>query len=218
MSMIAISTPQIAHVIASDPHPLPFDPSLAIRSFLLRRSRGNILVYGAPGSGSDDAWIANAGGITRRYLGHGHESMFAGDTVDAPTFAHDEDRRSIERELPVKAGFKKRHALDEDFEVIPIPGHTPGSTAYLWDNGTQRLLFTGDSIYLRDGEWRGAVLDSSDRDAYVESLELIRGLDFDLLVPWAATRGEPYVAHTDTADREQRIDAILERVRAGASG
>ncbi len=60
-----------------------------------------------------------------------------------------------------------------------------------------------------------AVLDSSDRRTYVESLEFIRELDFDLLVPWAATAGQPYVAVTDRADARRRVDAILERVRGG---
>ena len=61
------------------------------------------------------------------------------------------------------------------------------------------------------------MLESSDRERYIESLELIRELDFDVLVPWAATAGQPfYVAITDSADARRRIDAILERVRAGS--
>src|SRR3712207_7427783 len=39
-----------------------------------------------------------------------------------------------------------------------------------------RMLFTGDTLYLRDGEWVAAVLPSSDRGTYLESLELIRDL------------------------------------------
>ena len=105
--------------------------------------------------------------------------------------------------------------LDDDLEVIPTPGHTSGATAYLWDTGHERLLFTGDTVYLDGGEWVAAVLESSDRAAYIESLELIRGLDFDVLVPWAATGGEPYYALTDRADAGRRIDAILERLRRG---
>ena len=54
---------------------------------------------------------------------------------------------------------------------------------------------------------------SSDRSAYIESLELLRGLEFDALVPWAAS-GE-YYALTDPADARRRIDAILERLRRG---
>jgi hypothetical protein len=59
------------------------------------------------------------------------------------------------------------------------------------------------------------VLDSSDRDAYIKSLELIKDLEFDVLVPWAATVGEPCHALTDKADAARRIDAILERLRRG---
>jgi glyoxylase-like metal-dependent hydrolase (beta-lactamase superfamily II) len=101
--------------------------------------------------------------------------------------------------------------------VIPTPGHTRGATAYLWDSGEHRMLFTGDTIYLADGEWTAAVLDSSDRAAYLDSLELLRELDFDVLVPWAATRGQPYYALTDTEDARVRIGRVIERVRASGS-
>jgi glyoxylase-like metal-dependent hydrolase (beta-lactamase superfamily II) len=81
--------------------------------------------------------------------------------------------------------------------------------------GQHRFLFTGDTIFLKDGEWVAAVLGSSDRDAYIESLELLRGLDFDVLVPWIASEGQPYYAVTSRADARRRVDAILERVRSG---
>ena len=106
--------------------------------------------------------------------------------------------------------------LDDDLEVIPTPGHTSGATAYLWDTGRHRLLFTGDTIYFRHGEWVAALLaGTSDRGKYIESLELIRDLDFDVLVPWAATAGQPYHALTDKTDARRRIDAILERIQRG---
>ena len=78
------------------------------------------------------------------------------------------------------------------------------------------MLFTGDSIYLDEGEWVIALnVQGADRDAYIESLERIRELEFDLLVPWAATAGQPPHAVTDADDAGRRIDAILERVRRG---
>jgi hypothetical protein len=55
---------------------------------------------------------------------------------------------------------------------------------------------------------------TSDRSAYIESLELLRALEFDALVPWAAS-GESYYTPTDPADARRRIDAILERLRRG---
>jgi glyoxylase-like metal-dependent hydrolase (beta-lactamase superfamily II) len=136
---------------------------------------------------------------------------------EAPLFVHEADRAATSKAYDVRATFSRRHVLDEDFEVIPTPGHTPGATAYLWDNGEQRVLFTGDTIYLDDGQWIAAVLESSDREAYLESLELIASLDFDVLVPWVATRGGPYLAHTSREDARRRIDWIIQRVRDGGS-
>jgi glyoxylase-like metal-dependent hydrolase (beta-lactamase superfamily II) len=199
----------------SAPESLPFAPSLDIRAFLLERERGNLLIYGVPELEAEAEPVEALGGISRQYLNHRHEAMFASDWVTAPLFVHQRERRSVERAHKVRGTFSRRHLLDEDLEVIPTPGHTSGATAYLWDSGEHRLLFTGDTIYLRGGEWVAAVLDSSDRAAYLESLELIRELDFDVLVPWAASGGDPYLATTDQADARRRIDRMIERVARG---
>lgn len=195
----------IAGLHALRPEPLPFAPSLDIRAFVLERERGNILIYSTR--------RLDAGHVSRQYLNHGHEAMFISDRVTAPLFVHEGDRDAVAQVAHIRGTFSRRHVLDEDFEVIPTPGHTPGATAYLWDTGEHRLLFTGDTIYLDEDEWVAAVLPSSDRAAYIESLELIRTLDFDVLVPWAATHGRPYYALTNQADAHRRIDAILRRIR-----
>ena len=198
---------------ATPPAPLPFAPSLHIRAFLLRRAAGNVLIYAAPSV--DATTFAAVGGVARAYLGHRHEASFGDDLPGVPLYVHAADRDAVDRRRHVRGAFSRRHVLDGDLEVIPIPGHTPGATAFLWDSGDRRLLFSGDTIYLRDGEWVAAVLDSSDREAYVASLERIRGLGFDVLVPWAATAGRPFYAATNAADTRKRINAILARVRRG---
>jgi glyoxylase-like metal-dependent hydrolase (beta-lactamase superfamily II) len=206
---------QISGLYASAPEPLPFAPELDIRAFLLQRDRGNVLIYSTSGLETGAATIAELGGISRHYLNHWHEAMFASDWVDAPLFVHDAERSSVVENYEVRGTFSERHLLDDDFEVIPTPGHTSGATAYLWDTGERRLLFTGDTIYLSEDEWIAAVLPSSDRGLYIESLELIRELDFDGLVPWVATGGRAFHMATDRTDAQRRIDAILERVRRG---
>jgi glyoxylase-like metal-dependent hydrolase (beta-lactamase superfamily II) len=128
---------------------------------------------------------------------------------------HENDLAHTAERTHVDGTSSARHAVDDDFEAIPIPGHTSGATAYLWENGGHRFLFTGDSIFLKEGRWVVAVLESSDRDSYMESLELIRDLDFDVLVPWAATGGHLYHVVTTKADARRNIAAILERVRRG---
>ena len=206
---------EIPGLYTSTPERLPFAPELEIRTFLLRRDQGNILAYSTTGLEKSAATIARLGGVSRHYLNHRHEALFASEWVDAPLFVHEAERASVAKAYQVRGTFSKHHALDDDFEVIPTPGHTDGATAYLWDSGQNRLLFTGDTVFLSGGEWIAAVLPSSDRDRYIESLELIRELDFDVLVPWAATGGESFYATSDGADARRRIGAILERVRRG---
>ena len=209
----------IPGLYASAPQPLSFAPTTHVRAFLLQRAAGNLLIYSAATLPDEIPAIEELGGAARHYLNHWHEAAFGGGdqigALGAPLFCHENERASVSKTAKVAGSFTSRHKAGDDFEVIPIPGHTAGATAYLWDNGRHRCLFTGDSVYLRDGEWVAAVLESSDRGAYIESLELIKELEFDVLVPWAATAGQPCHALTDKAAATRRIGAILERVRRG---
>ena len=206
---------EVAGLYALAPEPLPFAPSLDIRAFLLRRDRGNLLIYSTTTVRADAPAVTDAGGIARHYLNHSHEALFASKHVGLPVFLHEAERAAVGGRYRIRGTFSRRHMLDEDFEVIPTPGHTPGATAYLWDSGEHRVLFPGDTIYLDHGEWVAAVLSSSDRDAYLRSLELMGELDFDVLAPWAATRGQVPYALTDRADAQRRIGTIAERLRNG---
>lgn len=209
----------ISGLWASTPEPLPFAPALEIRAFLLRREQGNLLVYSAGTVATDAQAIEDLGGISRHYLNHWHEAQFGCDriasTFQAPLVCHDNERQAVSETCEVAQTFSDRHKLNGDFEVIPTPGHTRGAAAFLWNSGRRRCLFTGDTIYLRDGDWIAAVLESSDRGAYIESLERLKELDFDVLMPWLATAGQPFHAITDQADARRRIDAILGRLRHG---
>lgn len=191
--------PVIPDLYASDPSPLPFAPSQGARGFLLRREGGNLLVYSAPTV--DAGAVAALGGASRILLGHWHEAEFGGGAEVAAALGAP---LTGERADPFEP-------LGDDVQVIPIPGHTPGATAFLW----RGVLFSGDSIYVDDGTWVAAVLDSSDRPAYLESLERLRELEFELLVPWVAGLDDPVAVRTDGDDARRRIDAIIARVRAG---
>ncbi len=216
---------------ASAPEAVPFGPSLEIRAFLLQRERGNLLIYRAETLKRDEATIHELGGISRQYLNHRHEAApvcdWVAENFGAPLFCHADEAESASAGCKVAQTFSERQRLDDDFEIIPTPGHTNGATAYLWNNGEHRCLFTGDTIFFPSGEWRALLLRSnapppldgvSDRERYLESLELLRSLDFDLLVPSLATAGQPYSEFVERADAKRRIDVIIERVRRGDNG
>jgi glyoxylase-like metal-dependent hydrolase (beta-lactamase superfamily II) len=213
----------IPGLYASEPEPLGFGPSLEIRAFLLQREGGNLLIYRSASLEGDVEEVRRLGGISRQYLNHHHEASPACDrvaeTFGAPLHVHEDDARAASEICEVGETFSERHMLGDDFEVVPIPGHTAGATAFLWDSGEHRVLFTGDTVSFSRRGWRAAVLDGvSDRQRYVESLELIRSLDFDLVVPGIASAGQPYYQFVGKSEAEQHIDEILERVRRGENG
>lgn len=214
--------PVVPNLYASPPLDLGFGRvPLQARAFLLRRPRGNLLLYGAAAVGPDEeAAIRAFGGVSRQYLNHVHEASAASGriatTFGAPLVVHEGDAAAVAQVVRPGETFSERHLVDDDFEVIPTPGHTAGATSYLWDTGQYRVLFTGDTIFLRGGEWVAALLDGiSDRTAYLASLQLLRELEFDLLVPGVAPVGQPYHAFVERVEAEGRIGEICERIWSG---
>lgn len=197
------------------PSRLPYQSSVLLRSFLIRRPGGNTLVYNSPAINSHARQIDELGGATRLLINHHHEGMYGGPEAGTPAFVHERDRAALAGSMPIAGTFAERTAIDGDIEVIPTPGHTPGSTSFLWDNGRHRFLFTGDSLWVEDGVWKAVVLDSQGRDEYLESLAILRDVDFDVLVPWGVGENDPYCFATDREDSRKRIDDVIDRLRNG---
>ncbi|MGX0911486.1 MBL fold metallo-hydrolase [Staphylococcus caprae] len=195
---------------------LPFDKRFRFKSFVLERSEGNIVIFhsGRIDEAADD--IRALGGADRVLMNHEHESLGGQTHFDAPYYIHQDDKEAVTDTLQIAETFKDCEQLYDDLEVIPAPGHTPGTTLYLWDNGEHRYLFTGDFLCYEGDEWRTVVLPSSDREQSIKSLEMIRDLDFDALVPWVSIEGEsPVFFINDEDDKQQRVQKIIDRVRNG---
>lgn len=197
---------------------LPYQHNVLLRSYVLERPQGNVIVYNSPGVSSSASAIRALGAPTRLLVNHGHEAMYGQPELDVPIWGHERDHAELVKSLKVTGNFKERTMIDNDLEVIPTPGHTAGTTSFLWDNGTHRFLFTGDFIWIEDGQWKAVVLEPALRGDYLDSLTLARGLDFDVLVPWGATEGGPSIGVVEhPSEKHDRIDAIIGRVEAGGS-
>ena len=118
----------IPGLYASAPERLPFAADLEIRAFLLARKQGNLLVYSVGAVAADAQSIEDLGSISRHYLNHWHEAQFGCDriasTFKAPLVCHENERQSVSETCEVAQAFSDRHKLNDDFEVIPTPGHT----------------------------------------------------------------------------------------------
>lgn len=209
---------------ASPPEPLGFGPNLEIRAYLLEREEGNLLLYRSDALRAEQEAITELGGIARQYLNHSHEAAPVCDwvaaTFDAPLFCHEADAEAVSRSCTVGHTFSRRHRIGADFEVIPTPGHTPGATAYLWEAEGHRILFTGDTLIPGPEGWAAALLAGSteqDRDAYIESLELLRSLEFDLLVSSIARADNSGIAETGPEDSVRRIGEAIDHLRGDES-
>jgi hypothetical protein len=130
------------------------------------------------------------------------------------------DRRRVNRALAWIRVRPFRHVLPPDCTRSP-PDRPAARTARPTSRanhivGVKRRDRTssGDAIYLGDGGWDAAVLESSDRGSYVANLQLISELDFDVLAPWIATGGQPGHAITDATEARRRISGVRDRVRS----
>ncbi|WP_342022035.1 MBL fold metallo-hydrolase [Arthrobacter citreus] len=205
-------------LLAAPPSRLPYQHNVLLRSYLLERPEGNIVIYNSPGVSEAADSIRTLGAPVRLLVNHSHEAMYGQPNLDVPVWIHRRDHAEAAASLAPAGVFDQREMIGDDLEVIPTPGHTAGTTSYLWNNGTHRFLFTGDFIWIEDGEWKAVVLDAGLRSDYLDSLALVRGLDFDVLVPWGTTEGSPPCARVaGPAETHHRIDAIIARVQAGGS-
>jgi len=205
-------------LLSTPPSRLPYQHNVLLRSYVLQRPSGNVIVYNSPGVSEAASAIEQLGPPDRLLVNHAHEAMYGQPHLDIDVWIHTADRQEVGETLHVAGTFDQRQQMASDLEVVPTPGHTPGTCSFLWGNGKHRFLFTGDFIWIEHGEWKAVVVDPALRDQYLSSLALVRDLDFDVLVPWGVTEGDfPAWLVDSPADKRRRLDSIIGRVSAGGN-
>ncbi len=97
------------------------------------------------------------------------------------------------------------------FHLIHTPGHTPGQVAvYVPD---ERVVFTGDTVFSECQTW----LMTSDINQWVASLDVVRGLDVDHVIPGhGPVTTKKYLA-TQRAVLLEWLSAVADAVAKGWS-
>lgn len=168
----------------------PF-PGLTTHAYLWtpggRRAGSNALFY-SPATDADFAAIDSLGGVDDHYLSHQDEAgpMLArvADHFGARLHAPAAELATIGRHSHIHVPLASRHLDSNGVEVIPTPGHTPGSTSYVVDGAEGRYLFTGDTMFVdADGHWSTFVIPGvGDAAAMTESLQLLATLEPDVVI------------------------------------
>jgi len=119
--------------------------SWGAHSFFIRRARGNAMIDAPRWTKHVVDAIEARGGLALVLLTHRDDVADAeryASHFGARVFIHEDDRAAAPYASDVLKG-REPIALDDDLRVIPLPGHTKGSVAYLLD---ERCLFSGDSL------------------------------------------------------------------------
>ncbi len=101
-----------------------------------------------------------------------------------------------------------------NIEVIPTPGHSPGSTCFLVASATgKNYLFTGDTLLLgSDNRWRAGFIPGfskeDDKEALADSLSLLRTLNPDLVFGSAYTGDKGFEDVSDGSWTRKVDDAL----------
>lgn len=119
--------------------------SYGAHSFLIRRKVGNAMVDAPRFTRAVTTKLEDWGGLSDILLTHRDDVADAGRYAKhfgSRVFIHAADRTAARFASYIFRGVEPV-AIGDDLLAIPIPGHTKGSVAYLYD---ERCLFTGDSL------------------------------------------------------------------------
>ena len=170
-------------------------PGLTTHAYLWTPpSHGSVLFYSVATDREFDE-LDRLGGVAHQYLSHRDEAGPMLDTIGrwfgAALHASPAEITEVGRHRQPDVLFDGHHRDDQGVEVIPTPGHSPGSTCFVVEGAAGRYLFTGDTLFrLPDGRWAAGYLGGiSDADALSESLDLLAGLEPPELVISSAAPG-----------------------------
>ncbi|WP_193048037.1 MBL fold metallo-hydrolase [Mycolicibacterium baixiangningiae] len=187
----------------------PF-PGLTTRAYLWTGGpNGNVLFYSTASDAEFDA-IAELGGVADQYLSHldeagpmlGQIARRFRSRLHAPAAESAEIARHAAIDVPLSARGVDANGVD----VIPTPGHSPGSCCFLVHGaGGVTYLFTGDTVFPTErGTWSTFLPPGrGDADALRSSLAVLTTLEPDVVI--ASAFGGPAAVHAVDAESWSRI-------------
>lgn len=197
----------------------PFENAVCTAAYFALRKEGNILFYSSSKIEQNFDFLEKMGGVASQYVNHRDEASEYCDIVErrfgAPLHCHILESEAISNKCRIGHTFSERIIQAPDFEIIPTPGHCPGSTCFLLKVAGRRLLFTGDSFYPLNGVWSVAIPDGNQKQM-IESLNLLADLDIDGFVPSLFIGPTDYQLFNNSSEAKIVIMECVRRLEGGA--
>lgn len=199
-------------------HPFRDSPHVATHAYLLLREGGNLLIYSS-GQRNDYARIEALGGITHQYLSHVDEAGPPLARIKArfgsKLCCHALEAEDIGRHCPVDLTFSRRETQLGNLEVIPTPGHTPGSTCFFYRSPHgRRYLFTGDTLFPVGESWDTYLSVGGSKEKLRRSLAWLRELEPDVVFS-SVSIGQPAFREMAAGTWREIVDQARRALAAG---
>jgi glyoxylase-like metal-dependent hydrolase (beta-lactamase superfamily II) len=184
--------------------------SYGAHSFLIRGAHGNAMVDSPRFTRSVTHAIEELGGLSDILLTHRDDiadaERYAGH-FRARVWIHKADRSAARFASNIIEGTEPVSIFD-DLLAIPVPGHTKGSVAYLFD---RRCLFTGDSLaWSAEEDGLVAYRDYCWYSWTEQTRSLARLLDYDFAWVFAGHGGSKALP---AVEMRVRLTTLIERMK-----
>jgi len=196
--------------------PIADVPDLITRAYLLTREDGNLLLY-STGFEDEHRHVEELGGLGRHLLSHADEAGPALQRIrsrfGSELWCHRLEADAVRQRGGVAPDgtFDGPETWSGTLEIIPSPGHTPGSTCFLYASPHDRTyLFTGDTIgRTDDGVWRNGFLPGmSNKATLIASLRMLAELQPDVVLS-SAFGGQHAVNEVTSDEWRAAVDQAL---------
>ena len=197
-------------------------PGLTTHAYLLTRGDGNVLFYNTSYR-HELEHMAALGGVAYQFLSHRDE---LGDSIcviherfGAQLGGHMLEKEEFSRTRAPDILFQERETLLGNIDIIPVPGHSPGSTCFAVQSPHGKCyLFTGDTLFRNsDGVWTAGFIPGytaeEERTTLAESLTLLRQLRPDVVL--SSAFGDAGYEEMAPADWPGHVDRALTTLLAG---
>lgn len=202
--------------VSEPEHPAPDElPDLMMHAYLLVRDEGNILFCRSEYA-ADHQRMGELGGVRRHYLTHWHEAAPGLARIKArfasKLLCHERAVAQVAPFAAVDTTFRTRETHEGGIEVIPAPGHTPGSSVYrVRSSHGPTYLFAGDTLFPSRGRFEAVIFEDGDKEDLLESLAMLRGLEPDVALFGASVADVAFKAMSPAewhAALDQAADAL----------
>ena len=206
------------YLFRTEPYRLFAFGSFKVSAYLLVRPEGNLLIYSSKIIERHFSFIEEKGGLQATIITHLHEASpycnVVADHFGVPFYSPEIESKEISKSCRVDKTYKGNLHFDNTLEIISTPGHSSGSSCFIWTAPDEkRILFTGDNLYPTGEEcWDGFALQKQDIPEIVESLKKIQDLNIDVVIPAGHSVNNLFCIEVNKEEWIKMCDGAIERM------